>query len=79
MTEDNPHATGRHPAIMTTTDREYISDPDGVDDNKRHQAISRVRQRINNELPHDIAILAEHHPRLLDELRDVVCTENGEH
>ncbi|WP_229772992.1 hypothetical protein [Halarchaeum nitratireducens] len=58
---------------MTETDREYISNAGDVEKNKRHQSISRVRKRINEELPHDIDVLEEHHPELLEELRDVVC------
>lgn len=57
---------------MTDTDREYISE--GADDeHKRYQAISRVRNRINEELSRDVEILEEHHPELLADLRKVVC------
>ena len=57
---------------MTTTDRERISSEAGVSDEKRYQAIHRVRSRIE-ELETDIEVLEEHHPDLLDELREVVC------
>lgn len=70
---------GRYRAIMTDTDREYISDGENVDSHKRYQAISRVRNRITEELATDVELLREHHPGLLEELRDVVCedSENG--
>nr|WP_049924441.1 hypothetical protein [Halopiger djelfimassiliensis] len=57
---------------MTTADREKISGKADVSDEKRYQAIHRVRSRIE-ELETDVDVLAEHHPELLDELRDVVC------
>ena len=66
---------GRYRAIMTETDREYISGKQDVEENKRHQSISRVRNRIREELPKDIDVLQENHPELLEELREVVCEE----
>ncbi len=66
---------GRTRALMTSTDREYIADGEGVDENKRYQAVSRVRDRID-ELEADVEVLEEHHPELLEEVRDVVCGED---
>jgi len=62
-------------ALITDTERERISGDTDVDDHKRYQAVSRVRRRIQTELPDDIELLAEHRPDLLEELRDVVCEE----
>ncbi|WP_235728480.1 hypothetical protein [Halosimplex carlsbadense] len=62
-------------AVMTTTDRERIAGEADVDDSKRYQAITRVRNRIE-ELETDVQILEEHHPDLLDELRGVVCGDS---
>lgn len=59
---------------MTTTDRERISGEVTVPDEKRYQAIHRVRSRIK-ELETDVDVLAEHYPDLLEELRNVVCDE----
>jgi hypothetical protein len=59
---------------MTTTDRERITGEVTVSDEKRYQATHRVRSRIE-ELETDVDVLAEHHPELLEELRDVVCVE----
>ncbi len=64
----------KYRAIMTTTDRERITGEVTVSDEKRYQAIHRVRSRIE-ELETDVDVLAEHHPELLEELRDVVCDE----
>lgn len=60
-------------ALMTDSERQRISGEANVDDNKKYQAISRVRNRINDELVRDVQVLEEHHPELLEELRDVVC------
>jgi hypothetical protein len=44
--------------------------------NRRYQAISEIRSRINEELSTDVHLLEEHHPELLAELRDVVCKDD---
>ncbi|SFS63393.1 hypothetical protein [Halostagnicola kamekurae] len=67
---------GRYRAIMTDTDREYISGEADASESQRLQSISRVRSRINDELTKDIEVLEEHHPELLEELRDVVCEDS---
>lgn len=64
----------KYRAIMTTTDRERISGETEVSDERRYQAIHRVRSRIR-ELETDVEILEDHHPDLLEELREVVCSE----
>lgn len=78
MVQKPPTAMGRYRAVMTETDREYISGQGDATDHQRQQSVSRVRSRINEELPRDIEILREHRPDLLDELREVVCDERGE-
>jgi len=65
---------GKYRAIMTTTDRERISGESNVSDEKRYQTIHRVRSRIK-ELETDVDVLQEHHPELLEELRETVCEE----
>ena len=60
---------------MTTTDRERITGEVDVPDEKRYQAIHRVRSRIE-ELETDVDVLREHHPELLEELREVVCDDD---
>lgn len=60
-------------AILTETEREQIAGEHGTD--RRYQATSRVRRRIQDELTEDIEVLEEHHPELLEELREVVCYE----
>ena len=63
-------------ALLTGTDRKYITGEEG--DDKRYQSASRIRRRIRDELPADIDVLEEHHPELLSELREVVCGD-GDH
>lgn len=60
-------------ALLTERDRELIADEDAG--NRRYQAVSEVRSRINDNLADDIRVLEEHHPELLSELREVVCDE----
>lgn len=62
-------------AIMTETERARIAKQEDVEDIKRYQAITRVRGRIKEELVEDVEVLEDHHPGLLDELREVVCEE----
>lgn len=73
----NRAAMGRYRALLTETDREHITGESDPSDDQRDQSVYRVRQRITEELPRDIQILAEERPDLLEELREVVC-ENDE-
>ncbi|SEL86976.1 hypothetical protein SAMN04488691_11014 [Haloferax larsenii] len=66
---------GRYRAIMTETDREHITGESRPSQDQKDQAVYRVRQRINEELRHDIQILKEHRPDVLEELRTVVCDD----
>ena len=65
---------GDYRAIMTTADRERITENADVPDSKRYEAASRVRSRIE-ELEQDAEILKEHHPDLYGELQNAVCEE----
>ena len=71
MSSEAPERMAKTRALLTDTDREYITGKEG--DAKRYQSASRIRRRITEELPKDVAVLEEHHPELLDELRDIVC------
>lgn len=59
--------------LITDTERKRIAQRVDIEDSKRYQAISRVRRRIKEELPQELELLAEHHPELLEELRETVC------
>jgi len=75
MCDGSMDEMARTRALLTKTDRKQISDTEESNENKRYQAISRVRSRIQDELPKDVEVLREHHPELYEELRDVVCEE----
>lgn len=75
MDATNSERMTRSRGLITFTERERIADKDGVEDSKRYQAISRVRRRINEEVVEEVDLLKEHHPDLLEELREVVCDE----
>lgn len=64
--------------LITDLEAERIAGEGSSEDAKRYQAISRVRRRIDEELPKNIELLREHHPQLLEELREVVCEDGNE-
>jgi len=76
MVSDQTPTMGRYRAIMTETDRKYLSGEGDATDHQRQQSVTRVRSRIQDELPRDIKILAEHRPDLLEELQEVVCDDS---
>lgn len=75
---EQPEPMARRRALLTDSERRRIAeDPDEEDQqNYRYQAISRVRNKIQDELPTDVGVLEEHHPDLLGELREVVCPDS---
>jgi hypothetical protein len=73
---ENPTPMGRYRALLTETDRDHITGESDPTAQQRDQSVYRVRQRISEELPKDIEILAEERPDLLAELREVVCENN---
>lgn len=62
--------------MLTEREREQIAGEHG--DERKYQATSRARRRIEEELTTDVELLAEHHPELLAELREVVCADDSE-
>lgn len=58
-------------ALITQTEREQLAGEHGSE--RKYQAATRIRKRLDEELPQDVAVLAEYHPDLLKELREVVC------
>lgn len=60
-------------AILTEKEREHLASETTESGARKYQVVSEVRNRIHDELPQDVAVLAETHPELLDELREVVC------
>jgi len=68
----------RRRGLLTDSERELIADEDPESPNRRYQAISRVRRKIDDEMTEDVEILREHHPELLAELREAVCEEDSD-
>ncbi len=60
-------------ALLTQTEREWLESDETESGSRRYQVVSEVRNRIEDELTEDVTVLAENHPDLLEELRDVVC------
>ena len=64
-------ATGR--ALATETEREYLAGEHG--DQRRYEAISRIRSRIQGPLADDVEQFDEHAPQLVEALEEVVCDD----
>lgn len=62
-----------HRALLTDSERELIENPSRENDDRREQAIARIRWRILRELPADIELLKNHQPSLYGQLRDTIC------
>lgn len=73
MLEAESEGMARTRALMTETERKQIAGEES--EQRKYEATSRVRRRINEELNLDVELLKEHHPQLLNELRAVVCDE----
>lgn len=71
MSEPKKRNMAKSRAILTETERDQIAGEHG--DNRRYQATSRVRRRIQEELTKDVEVLEANQPDLLEELREVVC------
>ena len=65
----------RRRALLTDRERELLAGVNVDEKNYQYQAATRVRNKINDELPQDMEVLEEHHPELYEELRQVVCDE----
>ncbi|MFB6200174.1 MAG: hypothetical protein ABEJ83_04795 [Candidatus Nanohaloarchaea archaeon] len=66
----------RSRALLTDKERKRIGEQGDYKEQRRYEAISRTRRRIKEELPEDIEILENHHPDLLEELKEVVCDDS---
>lgn len=62
-------------ALLTETERERLRDGDEEQRQRQYESVSRVRRRIREELPRDVQALQQGHPKLLEELRQVVCED----
>ena len=60
-------------ALLTETERNHLRSEDA--NSQQYQAISRIRNRIDDELATDVDILRKHNPELYEQLRVTVCNE----
>ena len=63
-------------ALITDREREQLAGEHG--DERRWQAVTRIRNRIKGPLAADIESLSDNHEGLLEELRDVVCEDSSD-
>jgi len=61
--------------LLTEREREIIRGDADVSDNYRYRVVSRIRTKIES-IDEDTEILSENREGLLEELRDVVCTDD---
>lgn len=59
-------------AVLTDREREILSGEADVSEAYRYRVVSRVRNKIEERLVNDVALLDEHHAGLADELRSAV-------
>lgn len=59
-------------ALLTQTERDHLRSENA--NSQRYQTVSRIRNRINDELATDVDALREH-PELYEELRETVCDD----
>lgn len=76
MGNETRRVMARSRALITEREREHIAGEHG--DDRKYEAVSRVRSRIRDELSTDVEVLEENHPDLLEELREVVCSDSEE-
>ena len=74
MAQSQNQRMGTTRALITETEYEQLAGKHG--DKRRYEATSRVRRRIDKRLTEDVEHLAEHNPKLLGEIREVVCPEH---
>lgn len=67
----------RSRALLTDHDRDVYAGDVDVDNSTRYEKNSRVRKRINEELPRDLELLLENEPALFLDALEVVL-ETGD-
>jgi hypothetical protein len=71
MEDRRTRGMAKQRALLTETERRQLAGEKG--DQRRYEATSRVRRRVEEELTVDVELLQEHRPELLEEIRQVVC------
>ena len=73
MEQPKSGVMGSTRALITEREREQISGEHG--DQRRYEAVSRVRRRVREQLTEDVDVLKKEHPELLEEIQEVICDE----
>jgi hypothetical protein len=73
MDDENTANMSRGRALMTPYDRESLRGEHG--DQRKYEAVSRVRARITDQLATDVELIREHNPKLLEDLQNTVCDD----
>lgn len=76
MPETTEYGMARGRALITEAEREHIAGQRG-NEQRKYEAVSRVRGRVRDELTKDIELLEEHNPDLLEDIRGVVCPDHS--
>jgi hypothetical protein len=76
MVANRQLTVARTRGLLTENDRKVLAGEKG-DENRQRNVIWEVENRIRDEVEKDVEVLEEHHPDLLDELREVVCEEGN--
>jgi hypothetical protein len=61
-------------SLLTDREREILSGEADVSDNYRYKVESVARRRVRN-LKEDVEVLQENHPKMLEELQEIVCSD----
>jgi hypothetical protein len=64
-------------ALLTEREREIIAGEADVSDNYRYKVESLVRNRVQNKIGKDVAVLREHLPDVHDALQTEVCDDES--
>lgn len=71
MSPDRQYEIERSRAILTVGERKALAGD--INDSRRYQSATRIRHRLEDELPTDVELLRNHHPELFEQLQEVVC------
>ena len=61
-------------SLFTDREREILSGEADVSDNYRYKVESVARRRVRN-IEEDVEVLSKNHPEILEELQEIVCSE----
>ena len=75
VTKHPPTEMGRRRALLTDRERELLRGDHDTDKKYVYQAVARVRNKIQDELPEDIEVIRQYDEDLLGDLQEVACDE----